>query len=772
MAGLAGSQPSNLVSPDPAQDLAKEAMRGVPDISQPAPQAPAQAPSEAPAAQPEQPPQQAESNPFDSMDSGQQPQQSSGNPFDDIASPAGDIPADQVKDYGMLPYGISGKPLTEQIKDAPARAELSYADGDYEKEQVLSKHFGAGNFRKVTRKDEEFYMVKKEDGKWEKFPAKGIEPIGDVAGMARLGQEAGVYIGAAPEVAAASLASGPAAPATFIGGVALASGLAKSSVDAMKGAIGIKPKESIGEKAGEYVSDIGYSLLGEGAAQGVNRLLADRATQKAAKQGLTQMADESMKSSMQRIKGGSDILKEAGLIENVGNTGTPISAAQVGYESPEVKDKIAALRQDKGFQSFLQLQGDNIKNGLYKLFGMAGDLQSPKNDLAISAKKASNLALQAEGSLVGNFRTQAKDAAGNGTVVMQNSRQVFQNLTDSLGLIRDDEKLKFIGGGPGESMIDGLQRRTGMTPSEASQVADKLNTIADVVYNQEGRIGFGKMMSLYDEFQGVTKFQGSLQGKGDPIIYDMYQAIRDDTVDNIGSLLKGSGRTQQAYEGQLARYSDLKDAEKTLKSSFTEGMSSRAFADSIFSGKYSAGKIAALKRMTQEVSPEAWENVTGSYLKNVIDDSKDEFGKVDFAKVANNKIFKDQEIVQQVWGDKAKYVPMFLDHAEQFQKLSKAAAPYATDEIEEGAKAAAGLYMSLHKIYYGGKAIAGAYYDAMRGKLGDEMMSQQGIDKILKRIPPPQRNEFLAVTAEMAKYSASTVGPVAGRAFIDSRQGK
>lgn len=760
MAGVKGSQPSNLANPVPQGDDPLDAL-----LSGTA--APPIAPTQMPAAQQTQaaPAPEDEALPgfAASVAAPDQVQSAAAVPQDPLDAAlkqhqdlqaAGINAADISEPDSVL--GIATN-LGEQLKNVGTRAKLSFAKTDKEKQQALEDIYGKENVKKVG--DEFRY---KEAGKWKAADPKSFEVISDIADFARDAMEQGVALpfeAGGTALAATEAISGlgaAAVPATMAASRAGGMAVGMSAADAFaQRVLNIKPdpdrntlmEQAVGGGMNALLGFAGDKIAASWAARKVARETQRLAPIEERLASTTQGFDESVKT-----------LQDMGLLKPVKGTEVPYTPLMRDPENIYANDITKQVASDAKDAPKLQ----NIENTLVDNTNIM--MKDWKDSIGKAATESSQPARfikmsdsikKAEGALIGDFRKQALQEGGNAENPVPEAQKAIGTLSDYLGMKVDgDNVIK-----PDASSLI-AQGKIGIDDERAAEQyllgpKSLLSNVQKALVESDGRMTFKDLETLRQQASDISdkiRDNDSLSGSFKKMVYGIEQGLRKDSDNTIGMVLNDPG-AQAKYLQSKTRYGQIVDAADTIGNTLdNSNMVGTTFGKEIFgASKSGADKVQAWKSILAE-NPTAWENLKNSYIDDLwhqsFKDKKPNY-KSFFSKI--NSLPKESQL--ELFGGE-RGVKAYQALEQYVSRVNEnRVTNYGSPENLGGLKKALNLMLPT---FIGKKINIGIDILAHMGK-GSELarfMTNEGQEEILKGMPQKYRSSAIEFLKNVGKQAS------------------
>lgn len=643
MAGVAGSQPTNLI-PDVANGQQAANINQLLQVKMPtapAPQAPPQAPQ---------------------MPQGQQQQ---AGPSEDMLN-AIDAQHAGVNEDQLAAIDAEHAEPASFVQ----RVKAGFAANEKEKEAYLQQEFGKANVRK--NKDGDFQI--KEDGKWHPFNAKyhlpdivgGLQGKGpEIGDPANLGRQAVVEAGAAPMevaggiVAAGEAASGVGAPAAIpTMAVARAAGGATGEALARHTAYNI-----IGiPKSGDYAQDATamaeqgglraiFGAAIEKIAKYVSGLFGQDATGVVAKnltadvkdavdglgKGLGQQAAQvSQQAAVNRTTADAasaakihldDVLT---LSKKAKEAGVSLYPHELAPFDPKAQKLAQAAMASKPLQDAMVLRGEGISKAAQQFKSLFPNAANKPIEKLMSDGLDNGTIL---GRTIGEARKKLADTTDH--IALDNVQKALPELQEMFGFTKGSYGTSGINMAPNaqglttppsKEMVQQLANKFQRPEGDIRYVIGRISKLSDMAEN--GKLSPKELNSFYDEFTKAIDARVPAPGTRSATYTGLIQlknAIRDDVTKAIGVELENSGgkmyqslapEQRAAYLQNMADYSKYATAKSNLSKLFDKD----TVADVDLVKWLKAGGIGNAERIKDfhtimdMAGPGAWDKVGKEYV--------------------------------------------------------------------------------------------------------------------------------------------------------------
>jgi hypothetical protein len=544
------------------------------------------------------------------------------NPFADIAGDA--APAEppmsefQTAQGETLPMetGEQGMMASagEQLSEAFTRFRNAWTSTPKESRDLLKK---SGKFDDVKiGKDDEIMVKRKGDKGYTKFDRDGIQVLGDLLDLTRIGAEAGLDTGLTAMGAALSIPTtgGAAAPA-LSGASAMATlNIADQVAENLFGVERDPERSRTAENAIAFAAGATFNMLGASIGR---RLARNKATRDAAISAV-----EKINSKITDAKEMIGIVEKTGMKLNP-STGemflTPGQATQGAMpELTMVEKEFSKLPE---YRNFVEQQGEVMKDayeGMVERVARENGITKIPKDFQLSYKQMGEFF----GKEIGRFREMAKE----GLKLKQPAPQTFQKMVDMNDVFQSSGKQQ-------ATMLQELY--PALTDSQSKIVASTLNKVKGKFKN--GAIDIKDVDQLYTMLRTqIDNSANSAAGKpvADALI-PIKNALRDDYAEMIGKVVPPDQK--QAYGNFMKRYADFKSGEGELRNLLkTSALSRKALISKLFEGTNSLSLAKSVKTVMDETDPAFFKQLAGEYFMKLKNDAvdPDNIGKVNWRAMA------------------------------------------------------------------------------------------------------------------------------------------
>lgn len=512
--------------------------------------------------------------------------------------------------------------ILTQAQEFPARLEASFAGNKKEEKFVLERRYGADN---VKQQGQDF-LIKKGD-KWRKFDSDGFEILNDLiadagrgaaeTGMTELTTAAGVA--AAGAAAVGTGGAGAIAAPTVIAGSRLAGGaMGVALADSIAQDLYNIPRDPERNKTNEMITGAVVNATFGKVGDFVGSYFAKKGAEKATRL-MNQSVDKSLEADIAVLKEASDALSDANLLTPVktayGET-TYLAESAVKDGAPDITFR-AKLYSDN--PEIIRVKGE-LGMGVQKVItGINDKIAAVSNKFSGKEilNKVNNIEV-AEAEMLGSFRDDFVDAAGDRMQSMSSTKEALKTIEDSIGYT------------PGAKDAP---------KDAASRLLNKqFEKISNDLFNNNGILSASDLAENYKVINKISKDMGvwdknfSDRTLQENAIVKLWTGIRDDysaaikgTVGEkvLPTDIQGLYKTK-TYGQTLDRFSEIKKAKVDLKNLLIDSNSgeanitAEALAHHFFkSGKATLKDIEAAKLLFKE-DPDAWTGIRRIELDDLL----------------------------------------------------------------------------------------------------------------------------------------------------------
>lgn len=634
-----GAKPSGLAKPVPGAEEASEFgafLNSLPEPDMPAPQ------------EDEAVPPQDQASEFDAALA------ASAAPQEEI--PIEDVPTVQPETFDQRRErtGSVVQAAKEVVGDSIARFKASWGVTDREKVGKLKEIYGDKGVRQAS--DGTIQVKRPGEKGFRDFDPDTFELVNDVLDFSRDAVEGSVELGgrvgggvagagaAAPAGAVAGgvagLPTGPGALATAAAGAATTGAMGAIAGQAAGGAAGAVGGLELGDWIAEHLVGIerdptrdwkkealtvGSIAAGVGSVFGAasNYLAKKRIAAEARKASLS---TKEVFQTAQEVQEAADSLAKNGIQIAQGKRGMVLSPGQIaGDLAPEAKNLDFELSEPGPVRDFFVQQGKLVENAWVKLRqGISNVAGKPEDELFKSIKGASKSMREVEGKTIGTFRDEAMKLSKGQPKAMQRTTKELPNLLNEFGFQAKQEmrygaqkELKMVS----PSVSDLQEMFPDATPAVLGKVKYLISDLNNSLMKNGGALPLKETDRIYNQFRDtIDSFWGSSSGGAvAERLINIKNALRDDWTQHIGAELNG-GRpgALQAYETSLKKYSDILNAQNTLKNVLKKNdISASAFADVIFSPGAGKDRVQQMKTLIGDADPKLWNQLVDKHVENM-----------------------------------------------------------------------------------------------------------------------------------------------------------
>jgi len=647
--------------------------------------------------------------------------------------------------------------LGQQIEEAPARFQASFAKTDKEKRFVLERKYGKENVRGTG---EDFEIKKPGKKNWTKFDSDNFEIIGDLLDWGGDAVEQGITEGAtlaALPAVTAEVAASPATAGTSLlavpGTIALARGggavAGTAARDAVQGLMGI-PRDESRNALLEYGTNAGLNALGGHLATWAGGKLAAR---KAAKEaGKLMSPAELFKNEIALTQEASKILKESGLYTE------ELSLIELAPDSREAKELFSRIASDPKVEQIFKLKNEAFDAANKNFYDSVSRFTGNKPGVGQKIGDHVEEIRKAEGKIIGDYRKQFLEQAGDGDIPVPKLQQKIAEVADSLGFqVKDNQLIK-----PTIEQLEEL----GYSKEGAKNLSSLVDKLNQKLYNQDGRVSAKELDGLYNQWSKITDNLWK-RGEGADKAYrnsatKIKDAIRDAYTEKIGVVLDGN----DGYKKSLAEFSGIqKNMAQVIDTMDKDKISSMAMSKHIFSkGADGLDDLKAMKGLLKD-RPDLFEELTGQYYSDLVRESTDKgSGRIDWNRVNKKVSSLGPEMLEEMMGGDAKKK---LDALEVIgTNLSKAQKMGGIDgPMEASIVKNMGVALASQSPHTAGTLALQLISQSDPTKVFASFLEKNGIENFLKKAPKSKQplfrkvlNGYMAMQNNVLNSKAAQVG--------------
>lgn len=644
-----------------------------------------------------------------------------------------DVGLIDVAEERTLTESLTPEGIREGIQDSITRFKLSFAVNDFEREASLKKIFGPDNVRKVN---DDFFFRKQGQKKFRKLDPDDFELIDDTLDFSREIVEG--LVGAGGIAAGTVVAPGPGTAAGAVVG----------------GAAGVLAADKIGELLGIERDPKRSALLEAGIAGAFNFIIPAAGAKlvnvgknliKARKAAIPE--EELLSVASREIETISKELSEAGLIQNIPGTDTPIALFQLHPNSEKALAVGKVLNTDPTFRKAIKDQGDlltgQVKDILKTIGNVSGRKPLTEEALAKSVVNAVDTLRKAEGAAIGKFRLKAAKNIGRTAKapLTPNVRQSMGELMEELGFRLDPKGMMI------SPSIDDVLQQTQLPTAGAARAFTK---------NLENLFEGSKKGLTLDEFgQEITVLSRNLKtanragGNVKRLTNQLSSGLRAERNDIIESGLEGADKLE--FRRAMQKFGTIMDSQQTLARTLDDSLASHSLVKDIFSkGKQGLPKLRAARAVLKEENPEVWNRLTGEWIDQlVIKHTKDADSGLNITALRKEFMGFGDEFLGEVFKDTGQSPAQFmklLQFGQRLEKTNFSTLPENQQNI---------LITDMVQLISGSKTTSNLALLSMWTRLKGnksamlQTLSQDGIDKFLGRVPkadqPRVRKQLLSM---------------------------
>lgn len=738
MAGVAGSQPSNLATPT-----------GVPEAD------PLDAELSKMGGAPHQQAQPAQA-PVDQVGAPQGAPQFANGPAIEDPLDAALAQHDAITNSGLSENDLADQSMGDQIGNLGMRAKFGFARSDKEKMQVLEDKFGEGNVKKIESKHGTEFRYKDGD-KWKPVDPSGLD-IGDIPEMARTAMEQAVALpaealGTASAGSEAVTGAGAVAvPATLAAGRAAGMAMGMSAADAFANhVLGIQ-QDPDRNKAVERTVGAGLSALFGGISDKFSAM-ASRSVATAPSR--LAPIEERLADVTKTFDSSVKVLEDAKLIKPVDGMETSYTPQMRDPNNMFMKQEVAKIAQNPKLAPVMQNIDNKITNMGQDMINRFSESVGVKPEAKGAAKyiDLADKADKAEGEAIGAYREAAKQSSTKTGQLspVDNTQDAVSKVSDHLGmnLSSDAGKLNKM---TSQELVDA--GKIGINDTKAADTYllgpnSLLSKLQKTLVENGGKLPFQQIETLRTQASDIAKQVRNDQSIGSGLkkmVFDLEKGLRSDSDTAVGDLI--SPAAKDAYQASKAKFGALKDAQDTLGNTLERSdIYSSKFGQKIFGNtEKGADSLQAWKTVLAD-QPSAWENIKYNFMDDMRIKALNNEGKVDMGKWAKQLDNLAPEARKELLGTKGeetfKAMKVFIDRANEGQAVNFAS------QKELGSSRSL-----LVKILSSPKHIVDSAADLMGHALKTDEFAryatQEGQEEMLKGIPRAYRTSAKAFLKSVA----------------------
>jgi len=667
------------------------------------------------------------------------------------------------------------------VGDSLARAKLSFATNDWEKQATLKQMYGEEN---VRMKDGELQFRRKGDKGFRALDPKQAEYIDDALDFARtateIGAEGAIRGGITYAGARAGGVKGAVAGA-MLSGAAGAAGATTVGDFIAQGVLGI-PKDPARSAGKELATSATLGALFSGAGA---KFVAWRAAKNAAK-GSEATAQTALKTA-QELEQISDNLLDNGITLKQGKI-TLSPGQQASRYLPEAQSLDVHLGSEEPVRKFFDEQGRMFLTGWEDLTrGISNATGKNADELFVKVKESAKLSTQLEGKMIEGFRDQALAKSKRQPRDLPNASQVINDYMfgpDGLGFRQvvgrdaltfkpnmtihspklDDMRKIF----PGADEFTMIELKNDLLEPMANDMRKTAGKMSLATMDKH----YTKMRKFIDRNIGVTANSNMAKS-----LIHVKNALRDDWTTAIGQELQDTApQALGAYTSSMEKYSALKTAQDTLSAVLKKNdLSAAAFANTLFAPATGKDKVRQMKVLINENTPELWDELKGTYLNTLTEQhSKLVKGRgADLERIVDwNGLNKK---IDQL--DRAEILDQMFDKKSTFNKqqvkdfFTLAGRIDNSVRLDENALQSAGVLQKMRQfitvVMPGTSSTAKiANISTLIGSMGKDKavarwLDGEGLELVLKGLPKPKQHEarvLLTAAVKQALYTQTRIG--------------
>lgn len=527
------------------------------------------------------------------------------------------------------PTGLAS--LKEQYNETKARLINSFSVTPDEAVPALKE---TGIFEDVRHYKGDLQVKRKGRGGWEDLDRAKVELIGDTLDFARDAMEMTIEGGLEIGATIGGLMGGPVTGiAANMAGGAAAAVTAKNAGDVVaQKFLDIKqdPKRSmVIENATAAAFGAGFGWLGSKLArnQAARSLLAE---ERKSVQGVVKQAQEAIEDVQAVADSGIKLTPEGDFVlsPNVATGGT----------DPEIRNSAKALSDSDAFRAFEEQQGKVLQDAYSGLAERVGNFGGRKANIGEDFVLTAKHVRQAEGKLIGSFRSQVRaDMKGKKLPTQNIAKEVgetFEALGGKIEVIPVTPKKqtpadKLMGRAPEAApknkiriqvptVQNILRENPSMTKEQASAYRTELTQLATKLKRSKGKMLIADQEILVKQLsERIENAMKSANGGAYATkLIKLRNAVKEDWIKSIADSLPEEAT--ETYLKSVARYREIMGSVESLgKVLETEDISKDVLVKKLFESGKSFEFMQSAKTLIQETQPELWGDLVSSYFQRM-----------------------------------------------------------------------------------------------------------------------------------------------------------
>jgi hypothetical protein len=448
--------------------------------------------------------------------------------------------------------------------------------------------------------------------------------------------------------------------------------------------------------------------------------------------------------------------------------GVKMTPAQLNLTDAHEQAIGRSLANNAQVIAFQQTQGQAIADGIKKSAEAFANL-TPKAGGAEKVFDTIVGAADAEGKILGKFRTAANTAAGNGKLPITAIESKLAETMQKIGIV-DDAKTgtytfpKKVDGSPD---FKTMAIQGNMSTGEAEELFDRLSTWKDRISQNGGKMTYNDIQNLYQQdFTKAAKRVEKMTNASPEFkssFYDMRSAGGEDLRNLTGTILKdGTPTVATEYADANNRFAEIKKAYGEIPKVLNRGdMSADSLVKYISSGDASMDHVDAFNKILGNTNPELRRDLNGALVNKLFFENAKvadtgtplfkegqtayDFGgiKKDLKKIAGSDGVRLDKITGSP--ENTKNMMDFVDHAEKLQMGAVKAQP----AINEGILSRT-LYLAS-KVGAPKEFVQDAIMMVNRDQYIEKYMKAVGAEALSKTAPPSMRPQLTYYIGELLK---------------------
>lgn len=436
----------------------------------------------------------------------------------------------------------------------------------------------------------------------------------------------------------------------------------------------------------------------------------------------------------------SSIQKTAEELQKI-NSSLKFTPNAVNLTSAEEMEIAKSLANNATFQAVQVKQGEDIVDAMLKHSDAFANIQ-PKAGGVDKVFDTVSSAADAEGRLLGKFRSQAQTLAGDGQLPIKSLKSKVDELMNKAGFGTNGSDLR-------RPAIEDAAVKLNMSQDEVKNFLPKLESYYTKLYNGNSRLTYEELNQLYKNDIGIAsrsaqKGSYPLQGA----FNDLRKAAGEDLRNLTQTILQDSNPAIAAeYKAANDNFSSIMKSYDNIPGILNrDDMSGDQLVKYLMSGQANVDKFSAVRNVLQKQNPELVRDLNGAFINRVFFDNAQVPTasaplKYDFAGIRKDlKKFagSDGKMLDIMTGspEKSKEMMQFVDMMDSIGKSTVANKPI----IQETALAR-GLYLAS-KVGAPKELISEGILMASRDKNLMRYLDAAGIERMAAKVPAKDRSQY------------------------------